>query len=54
MKKEPGDTQKDAGSEFVRRASIKWKTLTDEEKQPYHEMAKLDRNRYQKDMENFK
>jgi 16S rRNA U516 pseudouridylate synthase RsuA-like enzyme len=35
MKKE-GDNQKDAGSEFVRRASIKWKTLTDEEKEVYH------------------
>lgn len=31
MKKE-GEDNKDAGSEFVRRASIKWKTLTKEEK----------------------
>jgi hypothetical protein len=53
MKKE-GDNQKDAGSEFVRRASIKWKTLTEEEKQVYHEMAKIDRHRYQKDMSHFK
>jgi hypothetical protein len=43
MRKDPGDTQRDAGSEFVRRASLKWKTLTDEEKQQYHELAKVDR-----------
>ena len=54
MKKQPGDTQKDAGSQFVRKASLKWKTLSDTEKQPYHQLAKIDRDRYQKDMEYFK
>lgn len=40
--------QKDPGSEFVRRASNKWKTLSDEQKQPYHDLAKVDRQRYQR------
>lgn len=51
MKKE-GD-QRDAGSEFVRRASTKWKTLSEEEKKIYHEMARVDRGRYQKEMSHF-
>jgi hypothetical protein len=44
---------KDAGSEFVRRASTKWKTLSEEEKKIYHEMARVDRNRHQKEMSYF-
>ena len=50
--KKEGDN-KDAGKEFVRRASIKWKTLSQVEKEVYHEMARADRSRYQKEMSHF-
>jgi len=41
-------------TELAKKMGAKWRALTDEEKMPFNEKAKVDKERYLRDMETYK